>query len=100
MEKRLKAYVAEGNGKEFIGEFTLELLDDRPRMEGQDGVAEKGYDKVRKLVTDKDRLYIYTGSMTAVIVPLHAFGSGEAYRKFRQLLEEKTRAAGGMSEQR
>ena len=94
LEKRLKSYFAEGNGKEFIGDFTLELRDVPLRTEGGDGVTTAvPYDRIGKLVENKGCLYIYTGSMTAVILPLDAFGSDEAYREFRGRLEEKLRAA-------
>ena len=95
MKKRLKAYFAEGNGKEFLGNFTLELLDDRLRMAGADGATESAYGKVGNVIENKGCLYIYTGSMTAVILPLDTFGSEEAYREFRSRLEEKVRAAKG-----
>ena len=95
LEKRLKSYLAEGNGKEFLGDFTLELLDDRLRMAGAGGVTEALYANVGKLIENKGCLYIYIGSMTAVILPLDAFGSAETYREFRHLLEEKMQAVGG-----
>lgn len=93
LEKRLKAYFAEGHGKEFIGDFTLELLDDRLRTEGVNGAGETLYGKVGKLFENKGCLYIYTGSMTAIILPLNTFDSEETYREFRSHLEEKVRAA-------
>ena len=93
LEKRFKAYFAEGNGKEFTGDFTLELLDDRLRTEGADAATESSYGRIGKVLENKGCLYIYTGSMTAVILPLNAFGSDEAYREFRSRLEEKVRAA-------
>ena len=94
MKKRIKAYVAEGNGKEFIGSFTLELLDDRRFMKDADGVTTAvPYDRIGKMVENKGCLYIYIGSMTAIIIPLDTFGSEEAYREFRDSLAEKVRTA-------
>lgn len=94
MDKRFKAFLDEGNGKEFLGDFTLELLDDRLRVEGVNDVAEAMYGKVVKLVENKGCLYIYTGGMTAIIVPLDAFAGDLAYREFRSALEEKKRVFG------
>ena len=71
----------------------MELLDDRLRMQNPDGGTEVVYGKIGKLVENKNCLYIYTGSMTAVIVPLGSCGSNEAYREYLGRLEEKVRAA-------
>lgn len=89
LEKKLTGWVDKGIGKEFIGDFTLELLEDRIRTEGESGVAETMYDNIERLVVNKGCLYIYIGSLSAHILPLEAFDNEEAYREFRSFLEKK-----------
>ena len=92
LEWRLKRRLA-GGGRESMGEVTLAALDDCLRAEDAGGVREVPYDEIERLVESKGCLYIYIGENSAVIVPLAAFGNGEAYREFRKTLEQNIRAA-------
>ena len=93
LERKLKRWMAQGVGKEFMGDFTLELLEDRIRTTDGVSVTETVYGNVERLVENKGCLYIYIGAASAHIIPLEAFGSDDAYREFRNLLEEKMRTA-------
>lgn len=93
LQKKLKQWMAQGVGKEFIGDFTLELLEDRVRTTDGISVMETMYGNVGRLVENKGCLYIYTGADSALIVPLEAFSGEDAYLEFRNILEEKARTA-------
>ncbi len=93
MEKRLKGYIREGNGQEFLGEQSLELLDDRIRTVEKNGVRETPYHVVEKLVENEGCLYIFIGAMTAIIVPLETLDGSASYPDFRNHLEDKVRQA-------
>ena len=92
-KKRLKRYIDEGNGQEYIGDQSLELLDDRMRTEDKTGLREMPYAIVDRLVENQDCLYIFIGAMTAVIVPQSAFDGDNFYPDFRAYLEGKIRLA-------
>lgn len=93
LEKKLKRWMAQGVGKEFIGDFTLELLEDRIRTTDGISVMETLYGNVERLVENKGCLYIYTGVASALILPLEAFSGEDSFREFRNDLEEKARTA-------
>ena len=92
VRKTLASYLGEIEGKDPLN-ATLELRDDRLRAEADDGMTEARYAEVEKLVENKGCLYIYVGWAMAFIVPLEAFGGEAAYRKFREELELKIKAA-------
>lgn len=93
LERRIGRWLADGGGREFVGEVAMDLLDDRLRAEDAGGVREVLYDRVERLVENKNCLYIYIGTVSAFLVPLEAFADAEARREFRDALEEKARAA-------
>ena len=94
LEWRFERWLEAGGGREFTGDVTLELLDDRLRAEDAAGVREVPYGEVERLVENKKCLYVYIGADSAFIVPLTAFDGDHAYGEFRARLEEGMRSAG------
>ena len=93
--KVLKRWFAEGKYNEYVGDFTLELTEDRLRESAPGRVTEVGYDKIQTIVEDKRWIYIFIGSITAVIVPYAAFATREEKERFVAMLEEKRAAVAG-----
>ena len=82
--------VKKGAGREFIGERTLELLEDKIRMVWPQKTVDTSYETIEKITSDGKRLYVYTGSMSALIIPLSAFADEGEKQEFFRLLKEKS----------
>ena len=93
--KVLKRWFAEGKYNEYIGDFTLELTEDGLRESAPGRVTEVGYDKIQSIIEDKRWIYIFVGSITAIIVPYAAFATREDKEHFIAVLEEKRSVAAG-----
>lgn len=87
--KNVKKLMREGRTAEFVGNFTLMLTNTGIRLIGNGQVADTAYDRVEKITADKERLYVYIGSLTAHIIPLTAFKDESHKQEFLALLKQK-----------
>lgn len=74
---------------EFIGRQKLELLGDVIRWGKSGEKRETAYANVRKIERDEERLYVFTGGMTAFIVPAGVFQDEAEKEKFIDMINEK-----------
>lgn len=72
-EKQYRKQINDGRGSEFIGDYTLELSEDRLTLLMQSRKSEIDYNAVERVEQDEFCMYIYCGSMSAVLIPLSAF---------------------------
>jgi hypothetical protein len=91
VKRTVAKMMRDGRGNEFVGEFSLELADDRMRGSGNGRVTETDYDRIERIVADGDVHYVYVGSISAYILPDSAFRDEGEKLRFFDLLEEKMR---------
>lgn len=90
-EKMYRKQIETGNGSEFIGDYTLELLDDRLIVSHSSRKSEIGYDSVVGVEQDEYSIYVFCGSLSAVILPLTAFDNKQQKSTFMNFLKDKCR---------
>lgn len=90
--KNVKKLMYEGRYSEFIGDFTVTLLDDTIRYAGNGQTMETAYNRVERVEHDAERLYIYIGSLSAIIIPLRDFKDEAEKQAFLNLLAQKRTA--------
>lgn len=85
-----------GTGKnEFTGAFTLTVDEDSFEYNGESSRINVRLDSVERVENDDINIYIYTGSVSAYIVPLSAFADKEEVRAFKaKMLSKKNERAG------
>ena len=71
--KLYKKQIANGHGSEFIGDYTLELLENQLILSLASRKSEIGYDAVERIGQDEHGLYVFCGTLSAVLIPLSAF---------------------------
>ena len=71
--KNVKRLLQEGSANEFVGEYTLELLPDKIKETHSGRLAETPLSVVDRMGRDENSLYIYCGSITAIIIPWRTF---------------------------
>ena len=91
--KNVKKLMHEGRVSEFVGDFTLTLQGNTMRYTGKGQTLESAYYRVEKTAHDNERLYIYLGSLTAIIIPKTAFKDAVEEQDFIELLRHKCAAA-------
>jgi hypothetical protein len=90
VKRRLGKIVAEGIGREFIGEHRLELREAGIRDGSQSGyVVEVPYANVERAIENDGHLYVFIGQTAAFVIPLDAFGSENGKAAFLAALVEK-----------
>ena len=77
------------NNNEFVGQFKLIAMDDHFSYEGNGEKNEISYSRVIKVVEDKQYLYIFLGSVSALIIPPCTFLSENQRLSFFNLLQQK-----------
>lgn len=85
-----------GLGAEFLGESTLELTEDTINMHRKKGDSQMGYDALIRIAQGQYGLYVYCGSMTAILLPLSAFRDEEEKQEFLRLLQSRSGKPGGL----
>lgn len=90
--KNVKRLMYEGQSSEFLGDFEVTLGDSTLKYAGNGQTIEVVYSRVAKIVRDKERLYIYLGSLTAIIMPVKYFADEGEMQRFLDLLEQKRAA--------
>ncbi len=90
--RNINSMLNEGKQNEFIGEHKLLLQENRLRVENitRESTIETAYKNIERIVCDKNALYIYTGSITAFIIPANAFTTDMEKEKFIAELKSKT----------
>lgn len=89
IKKNVRRMISEGRRVSFLGDFKLSLHDNYLRNEG-DGVAtESAYWRIEKIRRDQERLYVYIGSITSLIIPFRYFKDEDEVQQLVSLLEHK-----------
>ncbi len=91
--RNVNKLINEGQTNEFIGERSLTLQDSAMRIESQGRVAEIAYANIQRIAEDADRIYIYIGAISAVIIPVSAFASNADKQGFLNTLKQKVTAS-------
>lgn len=90
VKRRLDKVMAEGVGREYMGEHVLELRPNGIRDACQSGyVVEVPYANVEKVVENDGHLYVFIGLTTAFVIPLDALGDAAGKAAFLAALVEK-----------
>lgn len=95
--KNVKKLMYEGRCSEFIGDFSVALQENNIRYAGQGQTIETVYSRVERVEHDAERLYIYIGSLSAIIIPIRFFQDDAQKQAFLDLLERKRREAGSQA---
>lgn len=91
--KNVKKLMYEGRCSEFIGDFTITLAENVMRYKGHGQVLETAYNRINQVEQDNERIYLYLGSLTAIIIPKIAFGEVSEEDAFLDFLAQKRTAA-------
>lgn len=87
----IKKLMQEGKSNEFIGERTLSLLEEKILTVETYHTTESSYDSIQRIESDSERLYIYTGAISAFIIPFSAFDSETQKQEFLNILKQKAK---------
>ena len=87
VKKQVKRLTQKNN--EFVGQFSLSLLDNHILYEGNSERIEVGYNRLAKVIQDKQYIYLFLGSLSAFIIPPSTFETKEQAQAFLQILQEK-----------
>lgn len=87
--KNVKKLMYEGRCSEFIGDFSLTLSADHICYAGNGQTLKSAYYRVERIEHDNERLYIYLGSLTAIIIPKAAFKDAAEKQAFLDLLVQR-----------
>jgi len=85
----VKKMIKQDKINEFLGETIIELLEDKIRLTRKGVLTEYKYDKVTQICEDNERLYIYVGGISAILIPLIAFYDKKQKQEFIKKLEER-----------
>lgn len=90
VKRRLDRIMADGVGREYLGEHVLELRQTGIRDACQSGyVVEVPYANVERVLENDGHLYVFIGQTTAFVIPLDALGGGPGKTAFLAALVEK-----------
>lgn len=78
---------------DVTGRFSLELTATGLREEGNGRATEIAYAGIERIAHDRDRRYIFTGAVTAHIVPQSAYADAAEEARFYEILEARMQAA-------
>ena len=81
----------EGRGNGITGDYTLALQDAHIIETGEFRRTEIPYSGIERVVHDDACLYIYIGSIVAIIVPFSAFKDESEKQLFLERIQEKTK---------
>ena len=88
-EKQYRKQIEAGKGAEFIGDYTLELLEDTLALSQSSRKSEIGYDAVESIEQDEYCVYVYCGSLSAVLLPQTAFRDEQQKSELFSFLKSK-----------
>lgn len=88
-EKQYRKQILSGLGSEYIGSYTLELNDSGIVVSRSSKKSEIGYDNVKKIGQDEYCMYVYCGSVSAIILPFHTIQNEGQKAEFFELLKSK-----------
>ncbi len=91
-EKQYRKQILSGQGAEFIGSYTLELNDNGIVVSQSSKKSEISYDAVKSIGQDEYCMYVYCGSLSAIIIPLKAFQNEGQKAAFFEFLQSKCTA--------
>ena len=86
----VRRMMKDGRRNEFVGDFNLELTEEALRETGSGRTTEVEYGRIDHVAHDGDLHYIYTGSLSAFIVPERAFKDEQEKEAFFGMLEKKS----------
>ncbi|MDR7813117.1 YcxB family protein [Lacrimispora sp.] len=88
-EKQYRKQILAGQGSEFIGSYTLELNDNGIVVSQPSKKSEIGYDTVKRVVRDEHCMYVYCGSLSAILIPLKVFENEGQKVELLEFLQNK-----------
>lgn len=91
--RRLEKQIQQGTFTPLIGQRTLTLLDKGLTLTNPQQTREYDYSQILAIKKDDQRLYLYTGAESALIVPFSAFANEEQRQAFVKTLKEKNTPA-------
>lgn len=91
--KNVKKLMHEGRCCEFIGDFTVTINENALLHARQGQITETAYNRIEHIVQDNERIYLYLGSLTAIIIPKTAFKDASEQEAFLNCLAQKRAAA-------
>lgn len=89
LKKGIQRQLGAGMGAEYCGERSISLTDVGVRLIDSRQMAEMLYPALVRISWDEDRLYIYTGSVSAILIMPWAFTSEWQRQEFLRLLLER-----------
>lgn len=89
LKKGIQRQLGAGMGAEYCGERSISLTDVGIRSVDDKQMTERLYRALVRIAWDEDRLYIYTGSLSAILIMPWAFGSEWQRQEFLRLLFER-----------
>jgi hypothetical protein len=88
-ERQYRKQILAGQGSEFIGSYTLELNDNGIVVSQSSKKSEIGYDTVKRVVQDEHCMYVYCGSLSAILIPLKVFQNEGQKAELLEFLQNK-----------
>lgn len=90
--RNVKKLMSEGRCSEFIGDFTVTLAENALSHSRQNQITETAYNGIEQVVQDKERIYLYLGSLTAIIIPKTAFKDASEQEAFLERIAQNRTA--------
>lgn len=88
IKSTLKA-IEGGSGVEFLGEYSLVLDAYCLRQKHNNVLTETPYTNIQNVAIDLNCIYLFTGSISAVVIPKRAFYSAEQMNYFLSIITSK-----------
>lgn len=95
LRRNLDRLLSEGKNKGLLGPREVGLSPAEVRSTGTMGINTTAWPAVEKIVKHEDRLYIYTSSLSAVVIPRRAFESDAAFASFEETARKYLAEAAG-----
>lgn len=80
--KRMRRLLSEGHKRGQFSRTTLTLLPDGISQVWDDGESKIKWRGVEKVILTQNKVYLYTGAATAIVVPKNAFATEAALDRF------------------
>lgn len=88
-ERLYRKQILAGQGSEFIGSHTLILNDNEIVVSQSSKKSEIGYDTVKRIGQDNHCMYVFCGSLSAILIPLNAFQNESQKTELIEFLQNK-----------
>lgn len=84
--KRIKRILEEKSNEGLIGERVLEIDGENIKITNDSGESKFYIKSIKNIIEDKEYIFAYINSVSAIIIPLQAFKDNEDKERFKKLL--------------